>query len=55
MELNTPSQKVLLNNKFKKEGVLKKQLIYKNKRYDEYYYGLSLKDFKKIISFKNLY
>ena len=54
MELNISSQKCLLNNKFKKEGVLKKQLIYKNKRYDEYYYGLSQKDFKKKISFKNL-
>lgn len=54
MELNIPSQKALLNNKFKKEGVLKKQLFYKNKRYDEYYYGLNLKDFKKKFSFKNL-
>ena len=54
MELNIPSQKALLNNKFKKEGVLKKQLFYKNKRYDEYYYGLNLKDFKKKFFFKNL-
>lgn len=55
MELNIPSQKALIKNKFKKEGVLKKQCIYKNKRFDEYYYGLSIKDFKKITSFKNLY
>jgi hypothetical protein len=31
MELNTPSQKVLLNNKFKKEGVLKNNLFIKIK------------------------
>lgn len=54
MELDVPYQKVLIKNKFKKEGVLKK-LIYKNKRFDDYYYGLSIKDFKKITSFKNLY
>ena len=33
------SQKILIKNGFKLEGVLKKQIFYKNKRIDDHFYG----------------
>ena len=40
------SQKVLKKNGFKREGVLKKQIYFNNKRIDHYIYGLQYINFK---------
>ena len=41
-EINKGSKKILLKNKFKLEGILKKQIFFKNKRYDSFLFGLIL-------------
>ena len=41
-EINKGSKKILLKNKFKLEGILKKQIVFKNKRYDNLLFGLVL-------------
>ena len=41
-EINKESIKILLKNKFKLEGILKKQIVFKNKRYDSFLFGLVL-------------
>ena len=38
-EMNLGSKKVLEKNGFIKEGVLKSEIIYKNKRYNSYIFG----------------
>jgi len=38
-EMNKGSIKVLLKNGFKQEANLKKEIIFKNKRYDHYFFG----------------
>ncbi len=37
--INKGSIRVLKKNGFKKEGVLKKQILFKKKRYDQYLFG----------------
>ena len=37
--MNKDSIKVLLKNGFKQEANLKKEIIFKNKRYDHYFFG----------------
>ena len=37
--MNKGSIKVLLKNGFKQEGNLKKEVIFKNKRYNLYFFG----------------
>jgi len=41
-EMNYASNKVLEKNKFKLEGILKSQILFNNKRYKSYLYGLVL-------------
>ena len=36
--INEGSKKILIKNNFKLVGIFKSELIYKNKRYDEYHY-----------------
>ena len=37
---NLGSKKVLKRNNFKLEGILRSQIVVRNKRYDRYLYGL---------------
>ena len=41
-EINYASKKALEKNKFKLEGILKSQILFNNKRYKSYWYGLIL-------------
>ena len=41
-EVNKSSKRIFLKNKFKLEGIFKKQIVFKNKRYDGFLFGLVL-------------